>query len=58
VKRLEISSSEEVEVCVGNTMLGVVGLAAAVLTFAAAFCFVFPVMTSFANTGAFIRENI
>jgi hypothetical protein len=40
--RSEISSSGEVEDWVGTTRSGVVGLAAAVLTLAAAFFFVFP----------------
>jgi hypothetical protein len=41
-RRSEISSSGKVEYCVGTTSLGVGGLAAAVLTVAAAFFFVFP----------------
>ena len=40
--RSEISSSGEVEDWMGTTSLGVEGLAAAVLTFAAAFFFAFP----------------
>jgi hypothetical protein len=40
-RRSEISSSGEVEDWVGTTSLGVGGLAAAVLTLAAAFFFVF-----------------
>jgi hypothetical protein len=40
--RSEISSSGEVEDWVGTTRSGVVGLAVAVLTLAAAFFFVFP----------------
>jgi hypothetical protein len=41
-RRSEISSSGEVEDCVGTTSSGVVGLTAAVLTLAAGFFFVFP----------------
>ena len=42
-RRSEISSRGEVEFWVGTTRFGVVGLAAAVLTLAAAFFFDFPV---------------
>ena len=41
-RRSELSSSEELVVCVGTTSSGVVGLAAAVLTLVAAFGFDFP----------------
>ena len=41
-RRSEISSSGEVGLCVGTTRLGVVGVAAAVLTLAAAFFLDFP----------------
>ena len=41
-RRSEISSSEEVGLWVGTSRLGVVSLAAAVLTLAAAFFFDFP----------------
>jgi hypothetical protein len=47
-EEIRISSSGEVEVRVGTTRSGVVGLAFAVLTLAAAFFFVFPAAVSVA----------